>query len=545
MNIVQSFWTGNESTDNPLNILGGWPAPEYYWMSWALSCLQLNKIFGKVELITDSLGKEILVDMLNLPFGKISIALDNILNGYPKDVWALAKIHSYSIQQKPFIHFDGDFYLWQSFEEKILNAELLVQNKERDLPFYKMTLDQINQHFKNIPDYFKTDHYNDESIISINAGVIGGTNLDFFKQYRSAAFNFINSNIDKLSDVKTSNLNFIFEQFLFFCLAEKNKIPITSVSDKVVDDLIYGEYVNFSKIPNIHFIHPVGGHKKNIEVCDNLSKKMRMEYPLFYESILDKVNISGLSLFNKVYFSKSILVINKKLVSNTSKEFVRTIASVRYLLSVNQTAETSEIVNMTAQLEEQEIFQKIVHTLFLSGRDEQLLLEIYEIEKLKKQTYVSVFKSDQQVKSLCLEDAAQYEKMQREFGIQNEGITQIKIFQNESLQVMIVKNNWTYNDLNKVEEIVNYNFRNIERTDELMVFVPQIIRMEVDEFLLDTLDAALFNFCAAEKSLSAILKHAEAFFEEEEVTGNYGAFYNLIIGSIIRLSYLNILRLNN
>jgi hypothetical protein len=545
MNIIQSFWTGNKSTGNPLNILGGWPAPEYYWLSWALSCLQLNKIFGKVELITDSLGKEILVDILHLPFSKASIELDNILNGYPNDVWALAKIHSYSIQEKPFIHFDGDFFLWQSVEEKILNAELLVQNKEMDLPFYKMTLDQINQHFKNIPDYFKTDHYNNEPIISINAGVIGGTNLDFFQQYRSTAFDFINSNIDKLSNVKTNNLNFVFEQLLFFCLAKKNKIPITSVSDKVVDDLIYGEYVNFSKIPNIHFIHPVGGHKQNIEVCDNLSKKMRMEYPLFYESILDKVNSSGLSLFNKVYFSKSILVINKNSVSNTSEGFIRTIASIRYLLSVNQTAKTSEIINMTAQLEEQEIFQKIVHTLFLPERDEQLLLEIYEIEKLRKQTYALVFKSDQQVASLCLEDAAQYEKMQRELSIQNEGITQIKVIQNKSLQVIIVKNNWTYNDLNKVEEIVNYNFRNIERTDELMVFVPQIIRMEVDEFLLDTLDTVLFNFCLAEKPVSAILKHAETFFDQEEVIGNYGTFYNLIIGSIIRLSYLNILRLNN
>lgn len=123
MKIIQTFWTGHSKIgDNPFDLKAGWLSCEYHWMSWALSCLQLKKFYSNIELITDSIGKKILIDTFNLPYSSVSTALENSLDKYPAELWSLAKIFSYSIQKEQFIHVDGDVFLWQSLDDKFENA---------------------------------------------------------------------------------------------------------------------------------------------------------------------------------------------------------------------------------------------------------------------------------------------------------------------------------------------------------------------------------------------------------------------------------------
>ena len=68
MKYIQTFWTRATTEADLLNISAGWLSPEYHWMSWALSCLQLKKLFGNIELITDTKGKYILSEVLKLPY---------------------------------------------------------------------------------------------------------------------------------------------------------------------------------------------------------------------------------------------------------------------------------------------------------------------------------------------------------------------------------------------------------------------------------------------------------------------------------------------
>ena len=115
MKILQTFWTGptGVNKENLLGIQAGWLSCEYHWMSWALSCLQAKSVFGSINLVTDKAGKEILVDLLQLPYTNVSTALQTTLDDYHPGLWALAKIYTYSIQTDPFLHLDGDVFLWQ------------------------------------------------------------------------------------------------------------------------------------------------------------------------------------------------------------------------------------------------------------------------------------------------------------------------------------------------------------------------------------------------------------------------------------------------
>jgi hypothetical protein len=97
MKIIQSFWTkpflqSPDLQDSRMN--GGWPARKYNYFSWALSCLQLCRYYQNVELVTDDLGKFILIEKLKLPYTSVKTELNRI-NDYNAGLWALGKICAY------------------------------------------------------------------------------------------------------------------------------------------------------------------------------------------------------------------------------------------------------------------------------------------------------------------------------------------------------------------------------------------------------------------------------------------------------------------
>lgn len=104
MKVLQSCWF-----NNPKKMDAGWLSTEFHLMSWALSSLSIQKHYPNIELVTDNLGKEILIDKLQLPYSSVSLVQENFKP--ISFVWVLRKLYSYSIQHEPFIHIDGDAYL--------------------------------------------------------------------------------------------------------------------------------------------------------------------------------------------------------------------------------------------------------------------------------------------------------------------------------------------------------------------------------------------------------------------------------------------------
>jgi hypothetical protein len=122
--IVQTLWTKPVFEDNSnihQRFHGGWLNKKYNFMAWTLSCLQSKKFYENVELVTDARGKLLLIDNLELPYTNVRVELD-CLNNYPNILWTLPKIYTYSIQDEPFIHIDGDVFIWEKFHEKIESA---------------------------------------------------------------------------------------------------------------------------------------------------------------------------------------------------------------------------------------------------------------------------------------------------------------------------------------------------------------------------------------------------------------------------------------
>ncbi|WP_276855556.1 DUF6734 family protein [Bacteroides fluxus] len=128
--IVQSYWS--KAYKNSPN--SGWAFRETHYMSWALSCLQLKQFYDEIELITDSEGADLLINKLHLPYTSYLTTLDKLNDENPA-IWTLGKIAAYEMQQEPFIHVDGDIYIWKPFPKRIENAGIVAQNIEKNYTF--------------------------------------------------------------------------------------------------------------------------------------------------------------------------------------------------------------------------------------------------------------------------------------------------------------------------------------------------------------------------------------------------------------------------
>lgn len=289
MKIIHSYWTKpnvkNQNFSQSDRAKGGWLHRKYNYYSWALSCLKLKEFYGKVELVTDHQGKSLLIDQLGLPYDQVSLALNDI-NDYHPDLWTLGKIYAASVQKEPFIHVDGDVYIWKKFPRHLEQAPLIAQNLEFDFPFYYSIMDSIEQHFSFIPTYLKALRNNYKGkIASSNTGIFGGTDLNFFSLYFKEAIEFINKNIQYLKHIDIGRFILIFEQCLFHSLAHFKSVKVNYLLENISHQ--YEHLSDFYKVPaQSDFIHVIGVSRKNsLTLAEQLAFRLRLEYPAYYHKI--------------------------------------------------------------------------------------------------------------------------------------------------------------------------------------------------------------------------------------------------------------------
>ena len=315
MRIVQTFWTGGH---NPLEYGFGWPHPEYNLMSWALSCLSLREHYDEVVLYTDSAGKRILIDELRLPYTDVQVVFDD----FPclPQHWALAKIKTYSLQTKPFLHVDGDIYVPRPLPENVLSAPLIAQNREIGTIYYRRMMERILSHPEiQLPDYIRKG-LEEESIASYNMGFFGGSDLNFIHRYCDEVFRFMEEN--RMNDPECPwsrvDCNVFFEQVMFAVMADKEQREVASILGHDMRDNGYTrrEFCDLQHYDAHPFHHLLGGHKRKNEIVTILRNSFFFLQP--------KASIHILSLFPKrhIRFAKKIEALRKKhLVEEFPEEY--------------------------------------------------------------------------------------------------------------------------------------------------------------------------------------------------------------------------------
>lgn len=264
------------------------------YCSWALSCLELRQHYDKVELVTDRLGKIILIDKLGLPYTSVSVELNKI-DRYDDKLWALGKLHTYGMQQEPFLHVDSDIFIFRPFGKDIAMAPLAAQNREMSEPTYNATFTDIEKYFLYVPSYLK-EAAQQEYLPACNLGIIGGRDIPFLQQYVAESFRFLHENLDIINYLSNvidlSGLNIMLEQAVFYHLARQHGKEITYLFPD--NNIPPGLGLFYKAGINKGFVHTVGAYKRDLVVYTMLQDQLRTKYPEYYHRILQLTSTSEL-----------------------------------------------------------------------------------------------------------------------------------------------------------------------------------------------------------------------------------------------------------
>jgi hypothetical protein len=547
MKIVQTFWTGNKAgNDTPdFDIKGGWPTSEYHWISWALSCLQAVSLFDEVELITDDLGKEILINKLKLPYTSVSTKLNTILHSYPLQVWALAKIFSYSIQTKPFLHIDGDVFLFKKPNEKILKAGIISQNLEKDLFFYKDALDEVNQHFTDIPEIYQKSNYENKTIYSANAGLIGGSDLDFFKIYCEAAFEFINNNKQSLSKIETKKLpllNFLFEQYAFYQIAKGENKVIDFYWEEIIETPVYENFICFQDHPFVKMVHPVGGFKMQRHLCDHLIKHLRSRYPIFYYRVIEFVRDENLKMANNIYYCPLLEIPELPVRLYTSSEFENPHRSYELTLEAMEFFSVSENFPDADSLWEisEEDFKNRLRVNFNNDSKSDMLNEVFQLESRKNRLFHNIFNNSEALTSEYKKDKNLYDHIQQIFSLNRTELLEENLTLNKNVLLMEAGWIWRYMHKDDIKDVIRDNAGK-DKSFHQLALIPNIVRACIDEYYPDQLDMIIMEIAEGDLKINDIINAAKEYFDAEEIGANKDNFEKLILDTLKRLTYSGML----
>ncbi len=305
MNFIQTLFAGKAKSLYKDNF--GWTRPEYNLVSWALSCLQLKKNYDQVDLYCNSQAADCLIGELNLPYTNVYLSHDK-MDLIDDRLWALPKILTYSLQNGPFLHIDGDVFLFDKLPSELLNAGLISQNIEEATDYYLQTQQQLARSFAYFPNCVDVDFQSTVPIKAVNAGILGGNNVSFFKEYTELALKYINNNLPYFNSINVDRFNVFFEQHLFYALAKEKQLPIKVLINETIKDNQYLYLGNFHETScGRTYLHLLGHYKKDEYTCRQMASKLRQLYPGYYYKIISlfrqKTNSSFLSLHGTEKFS--------------------------------------------------------------------------------------------------------------------------------------------------------------------------------------------------------------------------------------------------
>ena len=126
-------------------------------------------------------------NQLDLPYYNYYTSYDDLNIPYEK-LWAMPKIFTYSLKMEAFIHLDGDVFLFGKLPDELHNGSLISQKVEEATDYYLKTQNELTGNFNYFPNCVKNNFESNIPINAVNAGILGGSNINFIKKYCEDAF---------------------------------------------------------------------------------------------------------------------------------------------------------------------------------------------------------------------------------------------------------------------------------------------------------------------------------------------------------------------
>jgi hypothetical protein len=289
MRAVWSFWS------KPSNACHGrgWASPKHHLQAWGLSLRLARQHFSETLLVTDSVGKGLLIDTLGLEFTHVSTELDRLRDADP-GWWALGKLVAYSLQDHPFVHLDTDVFLWRALPAPLTSAPVFAQCPEgHSLQNPRNPLRTVEQafqrHQQSLPVEWEwassrcTTWFRQE-----NCGILGANRTDFIRHYAHTAMRMVlhPSHTALWAELPHKHdFNMLVEQFLLGASLDYHRLnPQSAFRGITIRHLFptWAEAYNPEAAARAGYTHLLGDAKAHPEVAARLDQRMAMLDPAFH-----------------------------------------------------------------------------------------------------------------------------------------------------------------------------------------------------------------------------------------------------------------------
>lgn len=280
MNAIQTFWATPGTPAEQTH--GGWLDPRFHFMSWALSASLLNEHFDRTVLHTDLAGRNVLIDLLELPYDEVYLTQEGLGALYPKDWWVMRKISSYAHAEGPFVHVDGDAFLWNGLPDPVRNRPVIAQNSQSGFQCYRIAAGQLQEAGIPLPAFMGDEPGRFEAV---NMGVTGGTDDAFFKQYVHETKAYYDRHLAGRTFAPGTSgfLNTLLEECFFRHYAEHRGRTVTDWIPAGFGQG-YGSLANCMD-DSFGLTHLIGTNKKDIYFCKQVEFQLRRRFPKAFRKV--------------------------------------------------------------------------------------------------------------------------------------------------------------------------------------------------------------------------------------------------------------------
>lgn len=251
-------------------------------MMFIYSMLWSAKWFNKIELNTDDYGYKIFK-----PFINDKIIVQNTLEIFdrldPYLFWAYPKLYTLTLQNEPFIHIDGDIFIFRKLKEDLFSSDFGFQNLEET--YFQRTYEKIVKFCdKNIDN--KPKKWNANLNSSINCGLMYFKNPQEAKEFHNEVKkHFIDLEEEILNKIKkelkeiikTTYISYplIFEQYYLNCFLQDRKVSYLLNTEQIKKE----EKGELTIEGYVHLIED----KNNPKYLNNINVRFQLEFPDEYQ----------------------------------------------------------------------------------------------------------------------------------------------------------------------------------------------------------------------------------------------------------------------
>ena len=171
--------------------------------------------FEETEFVTDRCGAQ-LADTLGWQFHRVVMPLDEFAADGIDHIWALGKLVACSIQDAPFVQFDGDVLLFKPLPQRLHHARLIAQSPDPDR-YYTGADMRRALGIAGLPG----------GHTAFNAGLLGGCDVALVRAYAFAALELALK--VRHCDLNGTTTSMMIEQYHLGVFAARTGAPITTL----------------------------------------------------------------------------------------------------------------------------------------------------------------------------------------------------------------------------------------------------------------------------------------------------------------------------